>query len=395
MSHSLSWAILSRAMCGFLNGNVGVAKCVMGEITDSTNQAKGFSIFGLMWGIGMICGPVLGGFLSNPTVVFPGVFGGCTFLEANPYFLPCLISAIISMIGFFIGFFYLEETSVKRGAYAPVPTDESIESKPAPSHEEDEEHEDIFDDNEIQRTVRVDPRDDTLRESVFTHVNEPSGSSSAGRDVEEAGAKAEREAAMTTSSFIGWNAVYAIFGYGLLSFQNIIFDETFSLWVVTPPGDGGLGFTSSDIGFCLSLMGCMTLFMQLIVYPYLSRFLSTLSLYRIAVCTYIAIFPMFPMISTFIATGPANVKMWTWPLLLVNMAGRHFCNVLGFTSVMIMINNSAAKGKLGIVNGVGQTTAAFVRSIATLTALQSRFIPEKMKEDDDSEEDNLDLCHEM
>jgi MFS family permease len=45
-SHTLTWAIASRAACGFLNGNIGVAKSVMGEITDATNQAKGFSIFG-------------------------------------------------------------------------------------------------------------------------------------------------------------------------------------------------------------------------------------------------------------------------------------------------------------------------------------------------------------
>lgn len=29
LSHSLVWAILSRGACGFLNGNIGVAKCVM------------------------------------------------------------------------------------------------------------------------------------------------------------------------------------------------------------------------------------------------------------------------------------------------------------------------------------------------------------------------------
>lgn len=53
-SHSLIWAIGSRAACGFLNGNIGVAKCVMGEITDKTNQAVGFSYIGLTWGVGMV-----------------------------------------------------------------------------------------------------------------------------------------------------------------------------------------------------------------------------------------------------------------------------------------------------------------------------------------------------
>lgn len=38
LSHSLTWAILTRTMSGLLNGNIGVAKSVIGEITDSTNR---------------------------------------------------------------------------------------------------------------------------------------------------------------------------------------------------------------------------------------------------------------------------------------------------------------------------------------------------------------------
>ena len=49
LSHSFAWAICSRVLCGALNGNIGVAKSLMGEITDSTNQARGFSMFGLVF----------------------------------------------------------------------------------------------------------------------------------------------------------------------------------------------------------------------------------------------------------------------------------------------------------------------------------------------------------
>jgi MFS family permease len=46
VSHSLWWCIMARSLCGILNGNVGVAKSMIGEITDSTNEASGFSIVG-------------------------------------------------------------------------------------------------------------------------------------------------------------------------------------------------------------------------------------------------------------------------------------------------------------------------------------------------------------
>jgi MFS family permease len=38
------WALLSRAFFGFVNGNLGVAKTYLREITDETNQAKAFSL---------------------------------------------------------------------------------------------------------------------------------------------------------------------------------------------------------------------------------------------------------------------------------------------------------------------------------------------------------------
>jgi hypothetical protein len=35
-------------------GNTGIAKTMLGEITDKTNQARAFSLFGLTWSIGGI-----------------------------------------------------------------------------------------------------------------------------------------------------------------------------------------------------------------------------------------------------------------------------------------------------------------------------------------------------
>lgn len=54
LSKSLWWAIGARALCGIMNGNSGVARSMVSEITDNTNKAKAFSIFGFCWGAGMI-----------------------------------------------------------------------------------------------------------------------------------------------------------------------------------------------------------------------------------------------------------------------------------------------------------------------------------------------------
>jgi hypothetical protein len=94
-----------------------------------------------MWGIGMICGPMIGGLLANPIDTFPTLFGPILtpFLKTNPYFLPCFFSACISFTGLLIGFFFLEETLKSKGGYMPLPVDEGALDVKAPRSEVEEE----------------------------------------------------------------------------------------------------------------------------------------------------------------------------------------------------------------------------------------------------------------
>ncbi|KAF9137451.1 hypothetical protein BG015_002708 [Linnemannia schmuckeri] len=115
LSKSLAWAIISRSMCGLLNGNVGVAKSMLGEIADASNQSQAFSLFGFAWGIGMIVGPFLGGYLANPAQTFPEIFGDWEFFIEYPYFLPCFIASMGGVTGFTVGYFFLKETKGMRG----------------------------------------------------------------------------------------------------------------------------------------------------------------------------------------------------------------------------------------------------------------------------------------
>jgi MFS family permease len=54
LSQSLALALTMRAMCGLLNGNISVVKSAMAELTDETNQARGFSLMPMVWGLGSI-----------------------------------------------------------------------------------------------------------------------------------------------------------------------------------------------------------------------------------------------------------------------------------------------------------------------------------------------------
>ena len=72
------------------------------ELCDDSNKAKGFSLIGASWGLGMIVGPMFGGFLSHK--------GEGIFFETYPYALPCFVSAAICIAGFVISVCWLRET---------------------------------------------------------------------------------------------------------------------------------------------------------------------------------------------------------------------------------------------------------------------------------------------
>lgn len=46
----------SHSLAGALNGNAGVAKSVIAELSDSTNMAKAFSYIPVNWAIGSTLG---------------------------------------------------------------------------------------------------------------------------------------------------------------------------------------------------------------------------------------------------------------------------------------------------------------------------------------------------
>ncbi|KAJ1555542.1 hypothetical protein HK405_000705, partial [Cladochytrium tenue] len=337
MSSTLWAAIASRALCGLLNGNVGVAKSMLGEITDASNQASAFSIFGLMWALGLIVGPGIGGLLASPVQNIPGLFAGFPILTERPYLLPCLFSALLSAVGFVAALAFLDESlgsgpggSPKRQGYVPVAQEVVVSSAPL----EEEGDGDNNDDSNPEHPLMVE-----------------NGGGGDGSGV--------NEMVMPPTAFS------TISAYALLAFREIIFDEIFSLWAVAPPKIGGLGFSASDIGLCLSIIGCATLFLQLVVYPRLARRYSALRLFRVGQTIYAVVFVAFPPLAA-LADVPDQGRELLWAALLAALVVRQVAEVMSYTSVMILIKDAADGGNLGIVNGSAQTLAALARSVGPL-----------------------------
>ncbi|RKO89967.1 major facilitator superfamily domain-containing protein, partial [Blyttiomyces helicus] len=115
---SFGVALVLRFASGAINGiqrfKIFLMSCkpssYLYEITDETNQGKGFSLLGMNRALGLIAGPAVGGFLCLPAQKYPYLFPPGSFFDCYPYALPCVFGFTISAAGTIAAFFVLKET---------------------------------------------------------------------------------------------------------------------------------------------------------------------------------------------------------------------------------------------------------------------------------------------
>lgn len=72
--------------------------------------ARAYTIMPLVWCLGSIVGPIIGGNLARPCRNMPSLFPTGTVWEKYPYLLPNLFSAATCVFGVIVGILFLEET---------------------------------------------------------------------------------------------------------------------------------------------------------------------------------------------------------------------------------------------------------------------------------------------
>ncbi|KAK3814368.1 MAG: major facilitator superfamily domain-containing protein [Benniella sp.] len=280
LSKSLAWAIVSRSMCGLLNGNIGVAKSMLGELSDQTNQSQAFSVFGFAWGMGMVSS-----YLTDPAKNFPDIFGDWDFFINYPYFLPCLAAGMITIIGFITGYFFLEETKGR---------------------------------------------------AKITRINEDlDHSDQAGTGTLHSNLPDRKVPPLSIKTVVA---------YAVLALHSTVFEEVYAVFALTPLVSHGLGWTSIQLSTSLAIMGVVQLLGQFVVYPKLGRRFPSVWLFRISQLLYAAIYVSFPIIRAFavdeedMETGGQTPRVRY--LILTSLIVKYTSGVFAFTSVMVMVSYS-------------------------------------------------------
>lgn len=96
-------AIIVQVLMGLSNGNQGIVSTCLGEITDRSNQSKAFIYLPVVYGLGGLTGPVVGGLLVSKHAHFSGN-------DPYPYLRPNLVSAGVLTLDMIITMLFLEES---------------------------------------------------------------------------------------------------------------------------------------------------------------------------------------------------------------------------------------------------------------------------------------------
>ncbi|KAL1669216.1 major facilitator superfamily domain-containing protein [Schizophyllum commune] len=318
-----------RFMQGVFNGNVGVSKSVLAEITDASNRARAFSMMPLNWSVATTLAPLIGGTLSNPARHFPNVFGNVSLFEQYPYLLPCAVSATGSLGVFLFAYLYLEETlpsAIKKHNKKRLSSSGSSSST-------------------LQEDFHAERDYGTCADELQPSPDEPAPPPAV-------------KALLRDRYIVKVLSAYVIFGFCDMSLSSLV-----PIILYSEIQNGGLGFDPLTIGTIMAVWGVYNIIFQLVAAPYLIKRFGPRPMQMTAIVA-VAMMAVLVPTENYIARQFGYVNGIVMALLTLQYLCLSF-TYIGYGTIHVYIIDSApTQNSMGSVNGLAQASATLVRTFA-------------------------------
>ncbi|TFK35557.1 member of major facilitator superfamily multidrug-resistance, DHA1 sub-family [Crucibulum laeve] len=333
LSRTFWGLVLSRSLNGALNGNIGVIKSMMAEMTDTTNISKAYAYMPIAWSTGGTLGPIIGGSLARPAERFPHLFGQNEFLKKYPYFLPCAVPATFSLVAWIVTFLFLKETV--RNPISPLQL----------------------------LKIKKGKANGTLQNVVGSQ--DPSASSlptvkSKNADLDE------QEKPMPLRSLLTPRVVIAAANYAFLSLVDISFRAIQPLFFSTPIHLGGLGLPPSTIGNILSVFGVLNGVFQVFFFAQIHDRWGSKKVFIAGIASAFPVFLSFPVINYLAKMEGLTTRVWAVVAFQIVIS---IMLSLSYGAIFIFISAASPnRASLGATNGLSQMTVSVMRAIGPAAA---------------------------
>jgi MFS family permease len=334
-SRSLPWAIVARACSGASNGNVGILRTAVAEMVPQKElQPRAFSVLPLVWQIGSILGPIVGGALASPATKFPGLFGDSVFFNTFPFALPNLVASVFFTIGIASGWLYLKESLAEK------------------KHNYDRGR--VLGNKLLgllgKKKNELRPADDF--ESSLPSKSKP-------QDLPPV-----RYAEIFTKQ-----STLNLAAYTLLALHVVTYDQLLPVYLhypKNPTGEvvlpfkftGGFGLDSGRIGVLFTLYAIFSMVCQFTLFPIVTHRYGALNCLK--ACT--LVFPITYVVGPYAVLMPTDGTKQAAVLAVLLVKG--LAGVFAFPCVTILMTNSAKSLRvLGTLNGVAVSVSAIGRGL--------------------------------
>ncbi|KAG4428386.1 hypothetical protein IFR05_016133 [Cadophora sp. M221] len=349
-------AILVQALMGLVNGNQGVISTCLGEITDRSNQSKAFVYLPVIYGLGGITGPAVGGLL---------VMQNDPFRKGKknpyPYLLPNLFSTAILLIDLVLTGFFLEESLEEAKDLPPLKervgnlfswlwqfTGASHRPTYLRAHlgHRDSRHRTGLDGVE-------DSEDETDNESETQSL------------LSMRGFFANNDTQLTSKEVLNRDTILLLCTYLVFQLSNISYNSLYPIFASSPQPTGR-NLSPEEIGLSLSFAGIVTIVFQVGIFGKLKEKMGNRATYRAGLFLFFISMLLMPWVGYKDSKplfGIGSGKVWLWVELGFVLLVKTVAAVGGLTSALLLITNSAPNHNvLGTLNGLAQTLSAAGRA---------------------------------
>ncbi|KAI9848608.1 MAG: hypothetical protein M1838_000480 [Thelocarpon superellum] len=362
-------AVLVQVLMGAVNGNQGIVSTCLGEITDRSNQSKAFLYLPIVYGLGGITGPAVGGLLVSRM----------TPRSAYPYLAPNLFSAGVLVLDLIIVMLFLEE-SLEEARELP-PLGKRVEnlmawlwqftssSRPsylrlhAPDHRRRGNGAPVHS-NHLRDGSEDDDDDDNANDE-----DEDDAGTEASSPLSIPALLPYTSAELKTEEVLNRDTMLLLVTYLIFQLCNVSFNSLYPIFASSPPPTGR-ALSPEEIGLSLSFAGAVTIGITLFftTFGYLRQKLGNKATYRVGFAGFVISFFLMPWVGdkdSSVFFGQA--KIWLWGELGAVLLVKTVATVGGLTSALLLkdfqITNSAPNHNvLGTLNGLAQTLSAAGRA---------------------------------
>ncbi|KAK2733611.1 hypothetical protein FQN55_003333 [Onygenales sp. PD_40] len=346
-------AIVVQALMGMVNGNQGVVATCLGEITDRSNQSRAFTYLPVIYGIGGITGPIIGGLLVSKANQIN---------EKYPFLTPNVVSSAILLLDFILIIIFLEESLEKaaslpklgkkvRDLFSWLWQFTSSSRRPTylrnnvSSYRRNSR-------SAIRQSYHAESGDETDTDSVSEH-------SPLFPNQDEPGI-------LERDEVFNRDTILLLVTYLIFALSNVSFNSLYPIFAQAK-APTGRELAPDDIGLSLAFAGAVTIVFQICFFGRLRDKMGNKWSYRAGLLGFVISFILMPFVGYKDSATDGKLSRGS-ALLAIELCGalliKTVAGVVGLTSALLLITNSAPNNSvLGSLNGLAQTLSAAGRSV--------------------------------